>query len=528
MNTTEQQLFSSILSANPYKNSYVSGISSFLSQNESPSYAKEQFVISYLNTKSFISSFIALSKNIPEADLYDALYNKAYEELALDQALMYQMQYVEIFTKLDNDNRYFYVFMVDPKIVSDTFKTVVNQVKYIDYIIPAALLYRSLYTAEILREDESTHCFVHFQEDETSITIYNKQNFLYTKSINYSFTQMHERFCELKGEMVSYEDFINFITNEDLKTTQSSYKIDIIKLYKEIFTNINDVLTYIKRAQNINKIDCVYIDTQLPLKSKLYEIAEVELNIKSRSFDFDYGFENKQVNIDHFHPLMHLFATLPIKKRYECNFTTYYRPPKFTKRKSGQAIMLAAASVVMAFAYPVTYWSLTYTQSLQYKLLEDEYKQLHVTKLERESTLKIKEAEKKRVFDLLAYEEKEYLEKKNTLIKIHDVKVNYPMKAALMDMFTKDLNSYGVKIESAMYTETLKIASSDKNSTNAGSGNIQKELNLALVATDDKKMTDMIKYMTKIYEGKFHFSIKEISYEEKTKLYFSELKVSLL
>lgn len=528
MNTNEQQSFSSTLSINPYKNSYFSEISNFLSQNKSPFYSKEQFVISYLNTKSFISSFISLSKNIPEADLYDALYNKAYEELALDQALMYQMQYVETFNKLDDDNRNFYVFMIDPKIVGDTFKNVVDQVKYLDYILPSALLYRSLYTAEILREDDSTHCFVYFQEDETSITIYNKQNFLYTKSINYSFIQMHERFCELRGEAVSYEDFINFLVKEDLKTTQSNYKIDIIKLYKEIFTNINDVLTYIKRAQNIEKIDCIYIDTQLPLKSKLDEIAEVELNIKSKSFDFDYGFENKQDHIDHFHYLMHLFAALPKKKRYECNFTTYYRPPKFTKRKSGQAIMLAAASIVVAFAYPVTYWTLTYAQSLQYKLLESEYRELHISKLERESAIKSKEAEKKRVSELLAYEEKEYLEKKNTLIKIHDVKVNYPMKASLIDMFTKDLNSYDVKIESAKYTETLKTIGSDKNSSSSSSSDTIKELSLGLVSTDDKKMTDMIKYLTKVYEGKFHFSIEEISYEEKTKLYFSQLKVSLL
>lgn len=527
MNTSEQQSFSSVLSVNPYKNGYVIEISNFLNETDSADYSKDQCVVSYLNTKSFISSFISLSKNIPEADLYDALYNKAYEELALDQALMYQMQYVETFNKLDDDNRNFYVFMVDPKVVADTFKNVVDQVKYIDYILPSALLYRSLYTKEILREDDNTHCFVYFQEDETSITIYNKQNFLYTKSINYSFVQMHERFCELRGEIISYEDFINFLTKEDLKTTQNSYKIDVIKLYKEIFTNINDVLTYIKRAQNIEKIDCIFVDTQIPIKSKLDEIAEVELNIKSKSFDFDYGFENSKNFIDHFHYLMHIFTTLPQKKRYECNFTTYFRPPKFTKRKSGQMIMLAVASIFIAFAYPVVYSTLTYTLSLQHKHLEDEFQKIHISKLERESILKSKEAEKKRISELVAYEEKEYLEKKNTLIKIHNVKVNYPMKAALMDMFTKDLNSFDVNIESAKYTEFLQTPKKDTNSTNASTIYTKKELSLDLVSTDDKKITDMIKYLTKIYDGKFHFSIDEILYEEKTKLYFSKLKVGL-
>ncbi len=95
-------------------------------------------------------------------------------------------------------------------------------------------------------------------------------------------------------------------------------------------------------------------------------------------------------------------------------------------------------------------------------------------------------------------------------------------------LIKKDLNSYDVKIESALYTETLNIHNNDKNSTNTNNSGIKKELSMGLVSTDDKKMTDMIKYLTKAYEGRFHFSINEISYEEKTKLYFSELKVSLL
>ncbi|MDD5373883.1 MAG: hypothetical protein PHO62_10725, partial [Sulfurimonas sp.] len=101
-------------------------------------------------------------------------------------------------------------------------------------------------------------------------------------------------------------------------------------------------------------------------------------------------------------------------------------------------------------------------------------------------------------------------------IKIHDVKVNYPMKADLIHMLTKDLNKFNVKLESALYAEKT-----NKNSA-------KKELSLNLASSDDKKITDMIKYLTKTYEGKFHFSIDDISYEEKTKLYLGELKVNLL
>ncbi len=517
MSKKEKHSFSSVLSVNPYMGTYVSSISNFLNRITSPTYDKEQYVISYLNTKSFINSHISVSRNIPDEDLYDAIYNKAYEEFGLDQAIMYEIEYIETFSNLDEENRSFHVFIIEPLVIDDVFKNTVEKVKYIDYIIPSPLLLKSLYSKEII-ESSGVHCFIYFQKNDTFIAIYNEKNFIYTKSINYSFLQMHERFCELHGEMIEYEDFINFLTKEDLKTTENIYKTSLIKLYKEIFANINDILTYVKRALDITKIDCIYIDSQLTSVTKLDEISEVELSIKSNSFNFDYGFESSENHIDHLHALMHLYTTLSEKERYECNFTTYHRPPQFIKRESGRAILFSTAALVLAFLYPATYWTLTYAQSLQYKLLEEEYKNIHNIKITREATIKSREAEKEKVSTLLAQEEQEYIEKKNTLVKIHDVKVNYPMKAGLIYTLTKDLNRYGVKLESALYAESTKA---DK------SGDL-KELKLGLVSSNDKKITDLIKYLTKVYEGKFYFWIDEISYEEKTKLYFGELKVNLL
>jgi len=407
---------------------------------------------------------------------------------------------------------------IDPAIIDDVFKDVIEKVKYIDYIIPSALLLKSLYSRDIINSS-GVHCFVYFQENDTFITIYNERNFVYTKSINYSFLQMHERFCEIYGEMIEYEEFINFLSNEDLKTTESVYKTHIIKLYKEIFANINDILTYVKRALDIDKIECLYIDTQLKSFIKLDEMAEVELSIKCSSFNFDYGLKSKESHVDHLHSLMYIYTTLLEKDRYECNFTVYPRPPKFIKRESGRASLLAVASLVLAFIYPVTYYTLTYAQSLQYKLLEDEYKNVHNIKITREAIVKNREADQTKVSTLLAKEEQEYVEKKNTLIKIHDVKVNYPMKAELVHNLTKDLNSYNVRLESALYSQAQE---SEKSSS------LIKELKLGLVSTNDKKITDFIKYLTKVYKDKFHFSIEEISYEKETKLYFGELKVNLL
>jgi hypothetical protein len=509
--TSNQYSFSSVLSVNPYKETYYKSVSSFLNEETSPQFAKDQFVTSYINTKEFINAQIEISKNIPEEDLYDAIYNKAYDELALDQAVEYRIQYIEIYDTLDEDNRHFNVFIVDPLDITSTFLPIVEQIKYIDTIIPSPLLIRSLYSKNIL-ETSGVHCFVYLQENDAFLVIYNNQEYVYTKSLKYSFKEMYERFCELYGERIDYEDFLRFYSQANLKETRSEYKAYFIKLYKEIFANINDILTYAKRAFEIDKFEHVYIGSNIETVTKLDEMLEVELGIASSEFNFDYGFESTQNYVDQLHALMHLYANLSFDEKYDCNFTQYQRPPKFIKRESGKLIILTAASLVLAFIYPVTYWTLTYAQNLQRDLLKEQYKEVHNKRVTREATLRNRAADKEKALAILEREKQEYISKKHTLIKIHKVKVDYPMKAKHLALLTKDLNKFDVRTDSFGYFE-------DKN---------KKYLIINLIASSDKKITKMLAYITKVHEGKLHFTLNKIAYDEEIKRYISELKVKIL
>ena len=509
MNNKEQHSYSSVISINPYSNSYINEKSGFLTSTLSSSYSKDQYVISYLNTKDFITSQISISKNIPDEDLYDAIFSKAYDELALDQAIHYQMQYIETFYTLDEESRNFHIFIIDPLITQDIFSKSIDKITYIDYIVPSPLLLKSLYTREII-QNNGVHCFIYFDKNDTFITIYSDKEFIYTKSINYSLIQIHDRFCELYGEKIEYDEFINFLSTQNLKNSTSDYKEYVLKLYKEIFANINDVLTYVKRVLEIQRVDNIYIGSGLHTATKLHEISELELGIKSSEFNFDYGYENTNTYVDQLHSLMHVYASTSEDERYETNFTTYERPPKFIKRQSGKIILLTAASFIIAFIYPVSYWTLSSTQGSQYKSLQKEFQEKHNQKITREATINKKLVLKKKLTNLLEEEKKNYLEKKNTLIKIHDVKVNYPMKADLLYRLTKDLNTNDVEIESLSYSQDT-----------------QKILTLNLVSSKDQKITDLLKFLTKKYQNKFHFSLTKISFEDDSKKYFSELKVSL-
>jgi len=514
MSTSSSHSFSSVLSVNPYKETYCNGVSSFLTETKNPTYSKEQFVISYLNTKDFITAQIEISKNIPEEDLSDAINSKAYDELALDQAVEYYIHFIETFDVLDEDNRHFHVFIVDPNDLTERFSNVVEKVKYIDIIIPAPLLIKSLYTKELI-DNNGVHCFIYIQEHDTSLTIYRNQEFVYTKSLKYSLLDMHERFCDLYGERIPYDEFLDFYQNADLKTTQSEYKQYFIKLFKELLSNINDILTYAKRAFEIEKFEHVYIGSQEQSKTQLYEILEVELNIHASEFTFDYGFEiSEGYYIDQLHALMQLYTLLPADEKYLCNFTIYKRPPKFIKRESGKLIILIFASFALAFAYPITYWVLTYAQALQEDLLKQEFKKVHNLKITREAMIKSRQADKEKALKLLEAEQQEYKGKKDTLMKIHKVKVDYPMKAKLLALFTKDLNKFNVNVEEIKYNEDEK--------------GVTKTLSLMLVAPTARQITKLVEYITDVHEGKFRFDLNEIKYDDKFQTYIAELKVTLL
>jgi len=508
----QKQAFSSTISVNPYNNSFYTATTTQIKVADKPQYLKEQYAVSYLKTQDFITTQIALSQNIPEEDISDAIENKIYEELGLDMAIEYQISYVEAPDSASEGNKNYHVFVVDPLSIDEAFSGAIEQIKYIDQITPAPLLLRTLYKKEII-EDNGTHCFIYFQSDDAFLTLYDDREFLYTKSLKYSFSQMHDRYCELLGEQVELSEFTKLLSEEGLRSSESENQQYLIKLFGEVFLHINDVMTYSKRAFELDRIDKVYIGSEVGAIVGMDEYSQTYLGLDSSDFDFNYGFETEEWYIDQMHLLMQLTAQLEPEEKYECNFTRFYRPPPFAKRASGQLIMTVAASIVVALIYPGVYWTLDAIEGLKKSSLETEYQALHLQRQDRENQIKHHTAEMQKVKTLVQNEIKALDDKKSVLTKIHDVKVNYPMKAKRISSLTKDLNKYKVKLDEVSYSENPE--------TN------EKSFTLRLLSSKDKRITNLIEWYTKTKSSQYRFSIKEIKFDEKKKIYSSMLKVVL-
>jgi hypothetical protein len=509
---SKQQTFSTIISANPYRNDYYVGTLNGISSIASPSFSKEQYAVSFLNTKGFISAFIGISKNIPEDDIYDALENKVYEELALDMAVEYQFQYIEAINSSTESERFYHVFIVDPLTLEQEFLPTVEALKYIDQIVPVPLLLKSLYVKEIL-DSTGVHGFIYFQENDAFLTIYRDQEFVYTKSLKYTLKQMHERFCEILGEIIDLESFENILSTQGLNPSNPEYQKAFFKLYGEVFLHINDIVTYAKRAFEIKQFDTIYLGTAVGAVSGLDEYAQTYLGLKALPFDFDFGLKTTSTPVDQIHQLMHVYARLESDERYECNFTIFHRPPPFAKRDSGKLILVVAAALAAALLYPGTYWGLSYIEEFHYALMNQEYQKVHIEKTTREQTINLKIANKNAAQALLDAQKTAYKQKQDTLVQVHDKKVNYPMKAKIAADFTRSFNQYRVKLQSVGYAE-------DANTS-------EKAFSFMLTASSTQDITALLKHLTETKRDKYEFGLELISYNETEKSYLSELKAVL-
>ena len=509
---SKQQTFSTIISANPYRNDYYVGTLNSISNIASPSFSKEQYAVSFLNTKGFISALIGISKNVPEDDVYDALENKVYEELALDMAVEYQFQYIEAINSSTESERYYHVFIVDPLTLEQEFLPTVQAIKYLDQIVPVPLLLKSLYVKELL-DSSGVHGFIYFQENDAFLTIYRDQEFVYTKALKFSLKQMHERFCELLGETIDSGSFENILATQGLNPSNPEYQKTFFKLYGEVFLHINDIITYAKRAFEIKQFDAIYLGTAVGPISGLDEYAQTNLGLKSHPFDFDFGLKSGQNSVDQIHQLMHLYARLESEERYECNFTIFHRPPPFAKRDSGKLILVVAASLAAALLYPGTYWGLSYVEEFHYALMNQEYQKVHIEKIDREKKINLKIANKNTAQALLDAQKTAYKQKQDTLIQVHEKKVNYPMKAKIAADFTRSFNQYRVKLQSIGYSEDTNTSA--------------KAFSFMLTASNTQDITALLKHLTETKRDKYDFGLKLISYDGNASSYLSELKAVL-
>ncbi|MRI83104.1 MAG: hypothetical protein C6I00_01660 [Nitratiruptor sp.] len=473
-----------------------------------PKFVKKYFYISYLSSQDFIFTQVQISKNIPQEDLKDAIELTVYEELDLDQTVEYKIEYSEYFPPSNDRHRHFHVFVTERSIIEETFKPIRKSIPYIDHILPAPLLFKTLYTNDIL-DNRNVDLFIYFQRNDAFLAIYNHGDLLYVKSLKYSFSDIAEQLSAEIGQHVSVDEVMEDLAKEGLKVSDLKKLNGYMKIFGELFVHISDILIYAKRANNIEIIDNVFISSEIGFIHGIEEYCQTYLTAKVYDFSFDYGIQTNERSVEDFHFLMALTAQ-DINEKYidYPNFTLFPRPAPLFQRPSGQLLLAIAASILVGIAYPAYNFFLGYKYRYEAALLRAEYPSVHAKRVSLETRVNQLKSELAQIKEQVAQKEQELQRSQNILNAIYDKKVNYVMKGATIAELSQDLVQHKILVTSIENNNSI--------------------IDFNVTAPDDKAITKFIKHIADNKSDRFDVVTKEINKSEANgSVYFSRIEVEV-
>jgi len=274
---------------------------------------------------------------------------------------------------------------------------------------------------------------LYFKEKDAFLAIYADGEYIYSKSIGFSIERMHEKFCEITGESIQYEDFTNFILIGRSSNISEENQRLIIKLYKEMFVYINDVIFYAKRAYLIENINRIYINSSIGLFKNIDRYIRTYIDIEPHELNFIIAKNAKEIKSEQLHNFMILTALDYIDEPDDSlNFSIFKRPPPFRQRPSGKIAIIFILSLLVSLAYPAYQFGYAYFIKLQLLQLNKKEHKLFLEATNIKNQLIALNKKQKLVQKKLNKESKKLNFREKLLNQIYDKKVHYPMKVEIM------------------------------------------------------------------------------------------------
>jgi len=480
--------------------------SNIFSKLQSFTHNRLNFITSYMSTKDMINTKVYISRTVAEEDILDCIDTKAYEELGLDEASSYVISSMEVFS--DGEEREFQLFVVETEVLNKYFEEIEEKTKFIDLITPAPLLFKSLFTHEILTS-VGVQGFIYFTRKDAFVTFYKEGEYLYSKSMEYSLNSIYNKYCALIGEKVDEEDFYSLLVTEGLNTTKLEYQEDLMKIFADILIAINDIMVYTKRVFNLTDINHLYIGSVLGTIVGLEVYSQNYLQVVSSSLTFDYAIKTDMDDIDQLHYLMLLNTYDYLEDEEEqVNLTIYPRPPSFMNRSSGQVISLTLIALFLSLIMPFFYLFGAYSNDSENFFLKTQDDQLTIEANKYRGILGRKKEVIKDLDEKTNIRLNRYNMNTQVLTEIYDKKVNYQLKSEILYLISEELNQFDLKIDN------LEI----KNNT----------IWISMIGDSERQLTELIKYISDKYFKDIHFiDIQKINKDVVNKQYKGLLKMEL-
>ncbi|RUM67650.1 MAG: hypothetical protein DSZ06_00780, partial [Sulfurospirillum sp.] len=338
-------------------------------------------------------------------------------------------------------------------------------------------------------------------------TIYQDGEFVFSKSIRYSLSVISDTFSKELGKRVDEAEFYKMLKTNGLQNQDPAYQKELMKLFGEVFVYINDVVLYAKRAYSLDKIDQIYISSELGEINGLEEFCHNYVNIPSKNLSIKIAKNADEMDIDPIHSLMVLSVQSYMSGNDdEINLSIFKKPPPFKSRASGKLAQVAAVTLFFSLAYPA-YQFVQDKLFLQKELdrLNSKYSQLSLQSKNMKSAFAKLKEEHKKIDEKLADKGEELDFRTKLLHEIYMKKVSYPMKAKIMtDLFDR------------ITKHNSKVVSVDNNVT---------DMVITVRSNNDKSITELLSEIATMSE--YDVSTEKIKKDDKGTYYESAIKVGL-
>ncbi len=466
---------------------------------------KKDRYISYIANSDLIIEPMDISSHIPDDEIENVIIDKVYDELRLDTAVEYGVYPVKIGGDGSLDK--YQTIIIDKSSIKEKFQSFVKKIKYIDYVIPAPLLYKSLYSLGKLK-DKQNDMFIYFGDVDTFITFYKRGEFIYSKSIDFSLKDMYARACQLAQEVFITEDeFRNSLRNGAYKEGEGRLKELLTQILNECFLSINDILVYAKRVYGLDKISKAYVGFSWGYVDGIESYVKNYLSLDSAPISSIYTSADPSKLINPIHALM-IFT----EKELEAgildlpNLTPFPRPKPFMKRPAGIMITLGAITAVGISSIVIYDYVMGFTTQLNNSMLKKEKIKYTTEANKYKALINQKQQKLKAMQKMESKLKKLYNDKKSKLKEVYNKKFKYKLKSEQLLEITKVLENYDILSKDITVTDTMYM--------------------IDLESTDDKQITAFVKDLVK----RFNFSINDINlddikFDNKDRLYKGVVKI---
>lgn len=435
--------------------------------------SKDMRYISCVATTNIIKTTIEIEKNLSDDLIADMVYESAYEELSLDFDIEYIIRYIRRNLNYDGTKFEYDVYLLAKDTLLNEYSECIKTTPYIDFIVPSPFLFEVLYQRDMVPSATNVDCYVYFGNNDSFLAVYSAGMLLYYKALTLNLTEQSLFFNDFSPTALDFESFKAILSKLG---DDSEYLGTLDRLYNEIYIQLDEVVTYVKRVYDIRGIDSLYIDSPIDYRSELYVYLESFFNIKCQKYTFLKNVTERE-GLSPLYYLAIIYGEYYNKKgKCDVNFTIFHRPPPYSKRYSGKFINYTLFGLLIAIAYPIYgyYAHITSSKdiSIKQKELENINRDLNSLK-SIVNTLKGQRDSEQNRYNENIQRSKNFTELLNFLDKRGD---EYSGKTRIISLLVTDIARNGVGIEN------LKI-----------DGTKQVEIKADLISKEAKKVATLIR-----------------------------------